>query len=181
MGWVAATTFRLFLVLLLPSDSSFCVGSTDTFRGFPSVTSDEAIATPGKKENAFIFAVHVNIQKTVFALITWCSRRSEGMSTSWHPHHQGQHRGSVASTRLQSDGAGSQLLPSLPVMTGLRGVGDPLQLDQDLTEGSAGHLLHLHIQSLSSPISLMKMFVILCLTSYHAISTENCYVNRIVD
>ena len=39
-------------------------------------------------------------------------------------------------------------------MAGLGGsVGEALELHQDLTEGSAGHLLHLHIESLTSPVS----------------------------
>ena len=39
-------------------------------------------------------------------------------------------------------------------MTGLGGsVGDALQLHQDLAEGSAGHLLHLDVESLASPVS----------------------------
>ena len=39
------------------------------------------------------------------------------------------------------------------VMTGLGGsVGDALQLHQDLAEGSAGHLLHLNVESLASPV-----------------------------
>ena len=42
---VAATTF-LLLRVLLESVSSFCVGSTETFRGFPNVTRDEAMAIP---------------------------------------------------------------------------------------------------------------------------------------
>ena len=41
------TTFLLFLLLAPVSASSFCVGSTDTFLGFPRVTRDEAIAMPG--------------------------------------------------------------------------------------------------------------------------------------
>ena len=48
MGWLAATTFRLFLDLVAVSVSSFWVGSTDTFLGFPSVTRDEAMAMPRK-------------------------------------------------------------------------------------------------------------------------------------
>ena len=47
MGWLAATTFRLFLDLVELSVSSFCVGSTETFLGFPSVTREEAMAMPG--------------------------------------------------------------------------------------------------------------------------------------
>ena len=39
-------------------------------------------------------------------------------------------------------------------MAGLGGsVGDALELHQDLTEGSAGHLLHLDVESLTSPVS----------------------------
>ena len=44
------------------------------------------------------------------------------------------------------------------VMTGLRRrVGNPLQFSQNLAKWSAGHLLHLHIQSLSSTISKQSM------------------------
>ena len=49
VGWLAATTFRLFLDLVAVSVSSFCVGSTDTFLGFPSVTREEAMAMPGNE------------------------------------------------------------------------------------------------------------------------------------
>ena len=38
-------------------------------------------------------------------------------------------------------------------MAGLGGgVRDPLELHQDLAEGSAGHLLHLHVESLPPPV-----------------------------
>ena len=53
VGWLPAamlatpTTFRLFLVLEpWVSASSFWVGSTDTLRGLPSVTREDAIAIP---------------------------------------------------------------------------------------------------------------------------------------
>ena len=46
VGWLAATTFRLFRNLLELSVSSFCVGSTETFLGLPRVTREEAIAMP---------------------------------------------------------------------------------------------------------------------------------------
>ena len=39
------------------------------------------------------------------------------------------------------------------VVAGLGGgVWDPLELHQDLAEGSAGHLLHLHVESLPPPV-----------------------------
>ena len=47
MGWLAATTLRLFLDLVEESVSSFCVGSTETFLGLPRVTREEAMAMPG--------------------------------------------------------------------------------------------------------------------------------------
>ena len=38
-------------------------------------------------------------------------------------------------------------------MAGLGGgVWDPLELHQDLAEGSAGHLLHLYVESLPPPV-----------------------------
>ena len=47
------------------------------------------------------------------------------------------------------------------VMTGLGGsVGDALQLHQDLTEGSARHLLHLDVESLASPVSRKEKFML---------------------
>ena len=46
-------------------------------------------------------------------------------------------------------------------MTGLGGsVGDALQLHQDLAEGSAGHLLHLDVESLASPVSGKEKFML---------------------
>ena len=63
------------------------------------------------------------------------------MSPGGHPHHQTQHCCSVASTGFQSYGTGSQLLPPLPVVARLRaGVGNPLQLHQDLSKQNGFHL-----------------------------------------
>ena len=50
--------------------------------------------------------------------------------------------------------------PSPGVMAGLGGgVGDPLELHQDLAEGSAGHLLHLHVESLPPPVPKVQFVV----------------------
>ena len=51
VGWLAATTLRLFLDLLELSDSSLWVGSTETFLGLPRVTREDAMAMPVSRDS----------------------------------------------------------------------------------------------------------------------------------
>ena len=105
VGWLAATTFRLFLDLVAVSVSSFCVGSTDTFLGFPSVTREEAMAMPGNN-------IRWLLSRYQSPELTWSAWWSVAVTSSGHPHYQGQHGCPVTRTRLQRYRTRTRLLTS---------------------------------------------------------------------